>query len=533
VNTTKTSSLRTIMAVVFALAIGALCMGFAPATAQADNLADAKAKYGVSDDAVVTVNDNIDIKTALEAASKEVSVSGKAIAYIPSGEYTISSTLIVPENVVLVGEKGATILTQGALDKPNVVRLNGSLYGLTIDDKKKNGSSIKLMAVYSGINGHIDYVTVKNAGEYGVYGGSETKNAVITYSTVTGSKKSGICVSDGGNISVIDHCDVSGNGVGGEGAGINLSCANVGKITYCTLNNNTDKPVSTNCMTSKAQNGCTIGLIDHCVMNNNKKNGVHIKPYCTLNGFTNNTVKGNNNSGLSAVADFDGNKGASVIKNVAGNTFDGNQLAQMKSIGKGASIEVRDNNKFLNSKNASGIEAADGGAITVTGTNNVVTGNKGAGINVSDKGKLTISGSKNSVTGNKGYGVFCSKGTLAVKGANNTFASSSSACLYIAKSGKVTITGKSNKVSSSKNYGVYAKKGTLQVTGKSNSFTAKKKNAIYACGKSKVTITGAKSVITGKGYAVVAKDKGTKVTIKKAKKLGKTAAKSKAKVVVK
>ncbi|MDO4891352.1 MAG: hypothetical protein Q3963_08295, partial [Coriobacteriaceae bacterium] len=98
-NTTKTSSLRTIMAVVFALAVGALCMGFAPATAQADNLADAKAKYGVSDDAVVTVNDNIDIESALNGASKETSVSGKAIVYVPAGEYTLDDMITVPEDV--------------------------------------------------------------------------------------------------------------------------------------------------------------------------------------------------------------------------------------------------------------------------------------------------------------------------------------------------------------------------------------------------------------------------------------------------
>ena len=378
------------------------------ASTQADGagayLAEAQAKYGVADDRVLQVNDATELASQLKAAQRLASPDAKCIVYLPSGTYEVGETLSVPANVVLVGESDSVITPSAAFDI--LVKINGSVYGGTFDCNHKNKTGLKFLETnYANDNGRIDKAIVTESDYYGIVAiHPNSKNSVVSGCKVTKCKASGISILDAAYIKLIENSDFSNNGT----AGINLSHADVGTIRKCTINNNGDKAISTNSdpVNSYKQPGCTIKSVTGCTIKGNKTNGVYIKPKCKLLSFTNNTLI-NNKDGLSAVGVTEyGTKGASVIKNVVGNTFKGNGNAQIRAAAKGAVVYVGKNNKILNGP-AAGIAARNKGKVVVNGANNQIKKNKGAGLNASGASVITVSGKKNVIANNGRYAVYC------------------------------------------------------------------------------------------------------------------------------
>ena len=384
------------------------------------NLNAAKAKYSVTDDRVIMATAGTGrVQVYIDKASGNATAANKYIVYLPEGTYSVSSKLVVPENVVLVGEAASKVFPSEAVDV--LVELRGSVYGGYFDGMKNAKTVLKFAEKsFSNNNGRIDKSVVVNAFNYGITGkGQGCRGFVVSGAKVTKSGKSGISVMDAAYAKTIENSQFCNNGANKEGAGINLSHADVGTIKNCVSSYNADKAVSTNSDPVSGykynQPGCTIGTITGCTMKGNGVNGVYIKPKCTLYHFTNNKMYGNNDC-LSAVAKTPaGTAGASIIKDVSGNTFNGSKNIQIKAAGKGAVIYMGSNNKVLSGKKG-GIEAENHGKVYVKGSKNLIKNQKGAGLNVRGGGYLKIAGSGNVISKNKHSAVYCTtKGKVVLK----------------------------------------------------------------------------------------------------------------------
>ena len=407
------------------------------------NLEAAVAEYGVSSDAVIFADNADGIGSALRRAEYIAEDLGRAVVYLPTGEYSISGHINVPENVVLVAEDDSLITPSG--NDSYLVRLSGSMYGGTYDSKYKNQTTIRILENYDGFsneNGQIENLTVRNSSRYGIVA-QGSKGSKISTCTVTGCTASGIAIlkpsSDNSagatQVESIKNCNISSNGEKGEGAGIHLYMADIGTIDHCTLNNNADKAVSTN---SDNYSGCHIGTIKNCTMKKNVNNGVHIKPNCRLDHFVNNTLIANDDGLVAAAITKEGTKGKSIIKDVRGNTFKQSVTQQIEAQGSGASITI--------------------------GTGNTIVSGKGYGILVMKNGKVTVSGSNNIIKSND-------KGIGAQSG------------------GSVIITGKKNQILNNKKYGIQAvTKAVISITGSGNKISGNRKSAVYSASKAKITL---------------------------------------------
>ena len=372
----------------------------------AKNLEGAKAKYGITDDCVFFTNEYESIQAALSAASREASAGNRQIVYAPSGTYYLTDSVIIPQNVLFVGEDTSKFV---ASDKFEIMfKTAGSIYGGFYDGARKCTFMLRIdnMKHVDG-NGTIEKAKVKNAVRYGITSAhDQNRDAQILDCEITNCGWSGISILDGAYVKLISNCDVSDNGT----AGINLSHADVGTIKKCTINNNKDKAVSTNSdpVNGYKQPGCNITTITGCTIKNGATNGVYLKPKCSLKNFTNNVVVDNKGSGLTAIATtVAGTTGKSVVKNVSGNTFKGNYGGQVRASGLGSSIIMGSNNKVLNGPEA-GIASRDKGVLKVTGSNNTVKNNKGSGLNASGAAKITVTGSKNVISAGSGkFALYC------------------------------------------------------------------------------------------------------------------------------
>ena len=440
---TKSTTAHAAAPLAFALVLLIACAILVPNTAYAQeagsvsgqatgtpNLAAAQAKYDVDDSRIITVEGDIDLKTAFKDAAAEASDGTRFIVYAPSGTHEVGTRAIVPENVVLVGEDD-TVFTP-ASSTSIMMWVSGSIYGGYFDGNNKTETVLRFSSVsFADGNGVIEKATVTRGKGYGIVAmTSNCRNSKVINCAVVKNGLSGISILNAAYMSLIDGCNVSNN----KTAGVNLSHADVGTINKSKMNNNGDKGVSTNSdpIPGYDKPGCDIGSITNCVVNNNKANGVYLKPYCTLKKFTGNTVCGNKLGGLSAVGNTDsGTHGPVSIKNVSKNTFKKNGLGQIRAIGKGAKVSVGNGNSVSASKQ-SGLFARDSGVITV-GSNNKVFSNTGAGLNAQDKGKIAINGKGNKIYKNKAFAVYCvDSGKVALKKA------SVEGRIYTANKGKVT-----------------------------------------------------------------------------------------------
>ncbi|MDO4532403.1 MAG: right-handed parallel beta-helix repeat-containing protein [Coriobacteriia bacterium] len=391
-----------------------------PAYATTANLNDAKAKYSVTDDRVITVTAGTSrVQHYIDEAASNATAQKKCIVYLPEGTYAVSSKLVVPANVVLVGETESKVFPSEAVDA--LVELNGSVYGGYFDGKKIAKTVLKFREnSFSNNNGRIDKSIVTNAYNYGIAGkGQGCQNFVVSGVKVTKSGKSGISVMDAAYVKTIENSQFCNNGANKEGAGINLSHADAGAIKNCNINYNADKAVSTNSDPVSGYKydhpGCTITTITGCTMKGNGVNGVYIKPNCKLYHFTKNKMYGNNDC-LSAVAKTPaGTVGKSIIKDVSGNTFKGSKNIQIKAAGKGAAIYMGSNNKVIYGKKG-GIEAENRGKVIIRGSKNLIKYQKGAGLNVRGGGYVLLTGTGDVISDNKHSSVYCTtKGKVVIK----------------------------------------------------------------------------------------------------------------------
>lgn len=399
------------------------------AQASGPNLNAAKAKFNVPDSRVYKASPVADVSSFLTRASSAASAGDPCIVYAPAGSYAIKGGTTVPANVILVGEAETVFSCAAKADV--MIKLSGSIYGGTFDGKGQNKTIIRYAeTTMSGNNGIIENASIINSSYYGIVAMHVgAQGGKVLGCTVTNCVASGISILDAARIDRIENCNVSDNGT----AGINLSHADVGPIVGCTLNNNGDKAVSTNSdpVAGYTKPGCTLDAIENCTIIGNKTNGVHIKPLCTLGSFTGNYMQGNMDCLTAVAVTPAGTKGASVINNVSNNTFTGSNRAQLKAVGKGATMNIGSGNVITNGK-ASGIEAESSGVVKVNGDSNKIQKNKGAGLNAKSKSKITIKGKGNVISKNKKFAVYCTtkaKVTLKnvkVKGR-----------VYTAKGGKV------------------------------------------------------------------------------------------------
>lgn len=419
---------------------------YADTSAKSVNLETAMEEYGVPSDRVIEARSTDDLMAALENAGSMAAPAEKAIVYLPSGEYRLCGHIDVPENTVLVADDDSLIIASNdyASGDNYLVRLSGSMYGGIYDSNYKNKTTIRLLknGSFSNGNGQIEYLTVRKSSRYGIVA-QGSKKSKINGCTVTKCKASGISVlkpssdtaAGATQIESITNSDISNNGTKGEGAGINLSFADVGTIDRCTISSNADKAVSTN---SDSRSGCHIGTIKNCTIKNNVNNGVHIKPNCRLDHFVKNTLVGNDDGIIAAAITKEGTKGKSIIKDVSKNTFKTSKTPQIEAQGSGASITIGSGNKILSGKTY-GILAFKYGKVTISGSNNIIKGNY-KGIGAQTHGSIKISGKKNQIIKNKNRGVHAiKKGVISISGSSNKISGNKKGAVYCASGAKVTL----------------------------------------------------------------------------------------------
>ena len=120
-----------------------------PAYATTANLNAAKAKYSVGDDRIMTFDGTMSLQASLDEVSGTATAAKKCIVYLPEGSYKLSSRVIVPENVILVGEAASKVSPSG--DTPTLIELKGSLYGGYFDGLKKAQTVLKFRESMSSV----------------------------------------------------------------------------------------------------------------------------------------------------------------------------------------------------------------------------------------------------------------------------------------------------------------------------------------------------------------------------------------------
>lgn len=424
------------------IAMGFLSLQSLPVYADTTNLDAAKDLYDVHDENVIEVNKASDLSEAIDRASELQTGTEKAIVHMQSGKYALDKEVRVPENVVLVAEDDTLISPAQKLTY--LVRLSGSMYGGVYDSKSKTDTTIRLFGGnFSNDNGQIGALQVLRSNNYGIVA-KGSKGSKIDGCKVMECKTSGISIlkdakAGDTKIESIKGSEIVNNGT----AGINLSWADVGTIEDCVINGNKDKAVSTNSDSSK---GCHIEAIIGCTIKNNKTNGVHIKPNCTLDRFVDNTLIGNKDGLTAAAVTKEKTKGASVVREVSGNTFKSTKDAQIEAIGKGALIIIGDNNTVISGKTY-GLLSMESGKINVSGSNNIFNKNY-KGIGAQSKGSISVTGQGNLIQKNKAYGVHAiKKGTITITGKKTKISGNKKSAIYCATKAKVTYKKKNVKIS--------------------------------------------------------------------------------------
>lgn len=501
----------------------------------------AKAKFGVTDEHAYEATDIDEVASYLKIAGREAkNNSAPYIVHVTKGSWS-TNKIGVPANVILVAEDAVTFTCNAPSVNNAFVTVNGALYGGSYDGAKKTDNVIYMGKgiTFAGNNGIIQKVTVTNSHGSGITAYDTTKNVQIIDCTSNNNNENGINLNKGCHAKLIKDCTTNNNGYTGDKfSGINLSTSDVDLIEHCTIKSNADKAIST---ASTASAGCKIGAITRCTMVGNKQNGVYIKPNCSLNSFTYNTLE-NNKDGLVATGKSHSVTGKAIIKGVAHNTFTSNTNSNICAQYPGATVTVGSDNKATGGQNV--VSAYSGGVVNVTGSNNVFSkASKGAGISVSGakskcvisgkgtkissnkqggiyikNGSVSIKGAKTQILSNKKYGIYATKSTLNISGASTTIKKSTGSGIYATDSSKITIKGASLNVASNTDCGIAAvKKTKVTITGKKALITANKNAGIYANTSSVVSVTGKGTVISKNGTNGVYAAGKAKVTVKHVK----------------
>jgi len=489
------------------------------------NYTAAQEVFGFSDLNVFTAYSLTDIETLLKRAksSGAGTADSPAVVYVPNGSFILEKSVVVPENILLLSEDNVEYTSSN--DKQPMVKLFGSLYGGSFDGADTATQGVRFQEVaYAGKNGIVQHATIYDIKAHGLLAsGAGCTNVQIIDCSITHCGMNGINALYEATISLIQGCTINDNGHHAPNgcSGINLGHSNVSKIQDCIIMNNTDKGISTysDPNPSVSDPSCIIGEVTGCTIADNHINGVYLKPLYHIDSFTNNTIMGNPDGIVCVGLSSKGTAGASYVKNVKNNTFDGNKNSQLHARHKLAKIYVSSGNTFSGGKNA--VLALDGGNISITGNNNVIqkkaTGAgidcnggsvliKGAstkirnngthGLYVAD-GTVKITGDKTQVTGNRqvGLGLF-SNAKVNIAGASTTIKSNKTNNVYVGKGSKLTIAGDGTIVQNAGAIGVSLKSGGVLVVKGANTVISKNKRmGICAMGASKIGIHGANTKV--------------------------------------
>ena len=404
-----------------------LCIPMQSEAAAMKNLSAARSKYGVTAARTITAKTPAAIQTALQTAGAKATASSPYIVYAPSGNYTMSSKLTVPSNVIFVAEDDAFFTPKTASGFTQFFMVKGSLYGGSYDGKGMAYYCLRLdNQSFSGKNGCIEGTTVKNSKRAGIIAlGTKCRYGKVLNNTVTGCGNSGISALEGAWINIVSGNTCKNNTL----AGINLGHANINVISGNTIIGNTGHGISTN-SDGSGQGYCHIHQINGNTIKNNGYNGVYMDSYCYVDKkFYNNKIYNNLNNGI-------GIDDHGYVRGITKNVISGQASSGIRAYGKGAIAYIGSSNTISGS-GANNITIDSGGRVNMVGSGNVIKDSKGNGISLKAGSVLRATGKNNKIQSNEGFGIRVDgKSTISIQ--NISFSGNGSFAVKVFSGSKAT-----------------------------------------------------------------------------------------------
>ncbi len=391
------------------------------------NLSAARSKYGVSAANTITAKTPAAIKAALQTAGSKATASKPYIVYAPSGNYSMSSKLTVPSNVIFVAEDDSVFTPKTASGFRQFFMVRGSLYGGSYDGKNMAYYCLRLEnQSFSGKNGCISNTTVKNSKRAGIVAvGSKCRNGKVQNNTVTKCGNSGISAVEGAWINIVSGNTCKYNTL----AGINLGHSNINVISNNILIGNTGHGISTD-SDGSGQGYCHIHQICGNTIKSNGYNGVYMDSNCYVDTkFYNNKIYNNENNGL-------GIDDHAYVKGIIKNTFSGQASSGIRTYGA-KSFAYMGSTNVITGSGTNNITIDQGGRVNLLGSGNVIKNSGGNGVSVKGGGIFYAPGKDNKIQNNEGFGIRVDgKSTINIR--NITFSGNGGYAVKVFKGSRAT-----------------------------------------------------------------------------------------------
>lgn len=323
------------------------------------------------------------------------------MVYMVPGSYRVSRPEVVPENVLLVGEKDTeyTFVYKGS--SSYAFRLDGSVYGGTFIWKTDLGAKKGRMLLfgdhaYSAPNGIAKNTHIIGSGWSGIEArGTSSKGSQVIGNTIEDCKGNGVRSIGGSTIKLVEGNKISGSGQ----AGIDITLANVTTIKNNTIKNVTGHGISTDTEQVFKSGDIGYGCKKKCIIKDVIGNtiistgthGIYLEENCHITG----TMKGNKigKNGKCAI----GTHKKTKINNMVNNELYGSKMSVFGIYG---TATMGSGNSVHNGK-AGGIVVGKGAKLYIKGKNNKVYKNKMNGIQLIQSCTMSITGKGTKIYGNR------------------------------------------------------------------------------------------------------------------------------------
>lgn len=362
---------------------------------------DAAARLGIGSYTLTSVAGTGNITAELASA---VAVAGSPeqahLVYLPSGSYTVSSSIRVANRVYLVAEADTRVRLAATADQllwfPAPV--SAGVYGGDWDADGRGSSSVFAAASAQLV---LEDLTVRDAGKHGIAG---YRGATVNLSGVTATANK----ADGVHLEASRLRAVQLRATGNGRNGVQLSGGSSGTISDSTLDAN-GQAVSGS-TTGKTGHGLGLSSASATVtgssLSANKVCGVSTTGKASLT-LTNVRADGNGRHGLGTAA--------ALRASITDTTFIGNGYNGVLATGSGTALSLV--RVQIDRSRQYGISLPSKGAVTMSASS--VTGSGKSNIAASNKSRLTLLGD-NLISSAAAHGIaLASRSTLSIKGTGN------------------------------------------------------------------------------------------------------------------
>ena len=362
----------------------------------------ALAYFGIQEDLVFDVSDTAtsgEINKWLQEAKIDATADSPIMVYVGGGTHNLTTTINVPDNVVLVAEDTVLFKRSSAI---KMVKLTGSMYGGTWDGGNYDQNIIQMVNTNTtGKNMTVMKAVIRNTKLDGVHiNDSAVKHGKVLDNKITNCKHNGVSVYNGGQFDTISGNTISniGNTSTKNGSAIDICSSNVTNISNNKISIVVGHGISTDPTSSRGKFGCKITNISGNTIKTVNHQGIYVEKKCSVSKLNNNKIS--NIQGCCLTVD----KNAKVYS-MSGNKFSGGKLAKkgkhslMTLNGKGSYVKMGKKNT-LSGGYAAGIALSKSAKLYITGGGNVITKNKNNGIQMAPYSVLKITG-KTKITYNR------------------------------------------------------------------------------------------------------------------------------------